>query len=60
MTKRYSVKAVIPGVGPIHHLLKAESSDQAFERLQRAYPNREIITFRAQRRGVETQQETKR
>lgn len=57
MTQRFSVKAVVPGIGLVHHLIMADTADAAWQRLCRAYPNREIIEFHAQRRDVEIEED---
>ena len=49
MTQRFSVKADVAGVGPIHHIIRAKDADAAFQRLTRAYPDRAITAFKALR-----------
>ena len=57
MTQRFSVKAEVAGVGPIHHMIRADNADAALERLCRVYPDRKITEFKAVRREVETTKE---
>ncbi len=57
LKQRFSIKAEIEGLGPIHHIMHANNADAALARLCRVYPNRKIRNFRALRREVDTTQE---
>ena len=55
--QRYSVVAKISGTGVVHHMMRAQSEDDAFQRLCRAYPDRKIDGFMADPRNVEISEE---
>lgn len=44
---RYDVRAVIPGRGPVKHVVKADNVSAALVKLRRAYPGCQFVDERA-------------